>query len=175
MASMSCARKTCCRLSNARPASSLWIKSGLSSMILWRRWCFSDDCQRGTRCKLCTQDACLPSSLHFAQHSSTLKTVNMLSFVVGSFILINPARDKFVSPGAGLGFSRKKTRFPWGASMSVTSHSCRSLSPMLVSRSPTETYDRCIAKEPPFHRKNLGHSTHTLPRGLCRRPCPWLC
>eukprot|EP00961_Rhodomonas_salina_P129418 1743208-Rhodomonas_salina.1 len=46
--SMSTGRKACCRLSNASPASSLWMRSGRSCMIVFSRTWRSLFCQRGT-------------------------------------------------------------------------------------------------------------------------------
>ena len=63
-------RNACCRLSNASPASSLWMRSGRSCMIVLRRTCRSEFCQRGTRCSRCTHSVDFPSSLHAAQESS---------------------------------------------------------------------------------------------------------
>ena len=58
--------------SNARPLSSLSMRSGRSCItvlsFMWR----SELCQRGTRCSMCTHSVLLPSSMHFLHASCTL-------------------------------------------------------------------------------------------------------
>ena len=48
---ISALQKTCCRLSNARQANSLWIKSGLSCTVLSKEYRVSEVC--GISCSRC--------------------------------------------------------------------------------------------------------------------------
>lgn len=53
-------------------------------MMVFRRTCLSELCQLGARCSMCLHSVALPSSLHFAQASSTLKVLKMGSCAVHS-------------------------------------------------------------------------------------------
>jgi hypothetical protein len=62
-------------------------------MIVFRRTCRSEFCQRGTRCSRCTHSVALPSSLHFAHASSMHTVTNIGSPVLWSRILISLAPE----------------------------------------------------------------------------------
>ena len=81
--------KICWLESNARPLSSLSIRSGRSCMMVLSFTCLSELCQRGTRCSMWTHSAALPSSMHLRQASCTLMLVNRGSPVTLSRILSN--------------------------------------------------------------------------------------
>lgn len=114
--SMSSGRKACCRLSKASPASSDWIRSGLSCITCTRDRvvrahplltaghrptdrggahtsfilsCFWLDCHLGTRCIMCWQSCPFPAILQAWHTSSIWKVWNTRSLVVGSLILMS--------------------------------------------------------------------------------------
>ena len=87
--SMSLLRKTCCRLSKARPASSDWMRSGRSCIMILSLRCRSSLCHIGTRCSMCTHSICLPSALQRSQHSSMQRIAKRGRSVAGSIIWIS--------------------------------------------------------------------------------------
>ena len=87
MTSRSTVLKTCWRESNARPESSLSIRSGRSWRTVFNFKCLSPLCQRGIKCSILGHTPAIPSSLHFVQARVTLRVVNMGSPVVLSRIL----------------------------------------------------------------------------------------